>query len=71
MLSAMALTLSNTIFVIGKKWKDSITREDRSLSYNQHFKIYEAIKEKNPAKAGKAMSEHLKEMEKIWKKAGV
>lgn len=67
-LSAVALSLSNTLFILGKKWQNSMNREDRIISNKQHHKIYECIKEKDPIKASIAMEEHLKEMKKIWER---
>jgi len=68
-LAAVALSISNAIYIAAKQLKEYIPREDRKTSYKQHCKIFEAIKEKNQVKVEKAVLDHLDSMEEIWKKA--
>jgi DNA-binding FadR family transcriptional regulator len=54
--------------VLEKYEKDYLDISDRTLSLQQHIRIYNAIKEKDPEKARSAMHMHLDTMESRLKK---
>ena len=52
----------------GYEVADYLDISDRTLSLQQHIRIYNAIKEKDPEKARSAMAIHLSTMESRLKK---
>lgn len=65
-----SLYFNQALYGLGKRKNDPLTYKDRLNSYNQHCKIFRAIKEKKPIKAKKAMIEHLDSIERLFKEAG-
>ncbi|MDD3521025.1 MAG: FadR/GntR family transcriptional regulator [Actinomycetota bacterium] len=60
-------SLNNLLIVIEKYEKDYLTKEDRIVSFKQHKKISDALKDKDSEKARDAMRAHLKTMELRFK----
>jgi DNA-binding FadR family transcriptional regulator len=56
------------LLVLEKYEKDYLDISDRTLSLQQHTRIYDAIKEKDPGKARLAMKVHMETMESRLKK---
>ena len=67
-LTAVMTSLNELLLVLEKYEKDYLDISDRALSLQQHIRIYNAIKEKDPEKARIAMHVHLETMESRLKK---
>ncbi len=67
-LTAVMNSLNELLLVLEKYEKDYLDISDRTLSLQQHIRIYNAIKEKDPEKARSAMAIHLSTMESRLKK---
>ena len=67
-LTAVINSLNELLLVLEKYEKDYLDISDRTLSLQQHTKIYNAIKEKDPEKARAAMHVHLDTIESRLKK---
>jgi GntR family transcriptional repressor for pyruvate dehydrogenase complex len=67
-LSAVMNSLNELLLVLEKYEKDYLDISDRKFSLDQHKKIFEALREKNPEGARLAMHIHLNSMEERLKK---
>ena len=67
-LSAVMNSLNELLLVLEKYEKDYLDISDRKFSMEQHKKIFEALKEKDPEGARLAMHIHLNSMEERLKK---
>ena len=67
-LTAVMTSLNNLLLILEKYEIDFLSKDDRTTSFLQHCKIFEAIKEKNSEKARIAMYMHLNTMESRLKK---
>ena len=63
LLNPVMTSINNLLLVLEKYEKEYLSIEDRKKSLKQHIDIYNAIKEKNPEKARKAMHLHLESMQ--------
>jgi GntR family transcriptional repressor for pyruvate dehydrogenase complex len=67
-LTAVMNSLNELLLVLEKYEKDYLDISDRTLSLQQHIRIYDAIKEKDSDKARDVMRIHLNTMESRLKK---
>ena len=67
-LTAVMMSLNNLLLILEKYETDYLSKDDRTTSFQQHCKIFKAIKEKNSEKARVAMHMHLNTMEFRLKK---
>ncbi len=67
-LTAVMNSLNELLLVLEKYEKDYLGIKDRKQSFTQHKEIYEALSNKDPEQARKAMHKHLEYMEERLKK---
>ncbi len=67
-LSAVMNSLNELLLVLEKYEKDYLDISDRKFSLEQHKKIFEALREKDPESARIVMHAHLNSMEERLKK---
>ena len=67
-LSAVMNSLNELLLVLEKYEKDYLDISDRKFSLEQHKKIFEALREKDPESARFVMHAHLNSMEERLKK---